>query len=462
MQLELKDSNYLLGDPTDKGAALYCRLCDRLKNDIASKKVDFFSLSGEKREISEPVVWYSIDFVNKAYHGNFVTKATFYTSHYIGVYSTPIGDETIEITITPRFGEGVMHYLMAYAYGLYLPKGIAGSKSNKEGSMWLLALMWKAALQKALTKSHIPKTYRQTNKNLNTFKGRLNIASHLRDNLFDKSRFHCDYRELTMDTLINRTVRYAYRLLEMKGFGAVLGDIAEYDQMLHSFGVRQNGVTPGEVETIRYSKLTIHYKKAIDLSALIIKSHLKTADAKSADKTGISYFLDIAELWEGYLLKLLQKYLSGYRVYSPNQRGGVALFDDGSRTIRPDILIEKEGRTVAVLDAKYKWNNKIGKYADIDYSVSRDDLYQMATYLYHYGEENKKIAGIFVSPMPQPAPEMKTLQKRNNHKIGVVNLDLKQFDKNDSEDAKPFNRQAIHEEEKAFVEKIRQEIEVNP
>lgn len=459
MRLELVDSQYIDGKHCDSTkASLFCQLVDRLHQDVEARKIDFFSLSGRRSVLNEALIRYLIDATSIRYRNHAVVdRATFYTSHYIGVYAAMIGTEPVEIIIRPRFGDGIMHYLMAYAYGLYLPKGISGNQSSREGNLWLLALIWKAALQKAMTKSQIPKNYRPTNNNLNTFKGRLNIAAHLRDNLFDKSRFHCDYRELTMDTVINRTVRYAYKLLERKGFGALLGDIAEYDRMLHAFGVRQDGVAPGEIEAIRYSKLTIHYKKVMDLSALIIKNQAKSGEAKRADQTGASYFLDIAELWEGYLLKLLQKHLPDYRVYSPNQKGGVALFDDGSRTIRPDIIIEKNGKTVAVLDAKYKWYDKIGRYADIDNSVSRDDLYQMTTYLYHYGKGDDPICGIFVSPMPQHTIEIKTLQNHTRHKIGVINLDLKQFDRGGG--AESFSRQTIGEEEKKFVENIQKAIE---
>jgi len=77
--------------------------------------------------------------------------------------------------------------------------------------------MWKATLEKAMTKSQIPKEYKKIEKNLSTFQGQLNISKHIKHNLFDKSKFYCNYRKLTMNTTINQTIRYTYKLLEKKG-----------------------------------------------------------------------------------------------------------------------------------------------------------------------------------------------------------------------------------------------------
>lgn len=204
------------------------------------------------------------------------------------------------------------------------------------------------------------------------------------------------------------------------------------------------------IKNISYSKLNISYKKVMELSGLIIKNESKSSN-KSFKNDSFSYFLDIAEVWENYLLKLLEKNLLEYTIYSPNEKGGVSLFTDGSREIRPDIIIEKDNRVVAVLDAKYKHYNKIGKYAGIDKSVSRDDLYQMATYLYYYGNKNENIVGLFISPIEQSEENIKILNNSSNHQIGVVNLNIEQFN---SENC-GFSMEKVKELEEVFIKKIK-------
>lgn len=449
--LELKDSR-LNGELKKDWSkiSLYCQIVDLLNKDIKNNQIDFFSLGGNIKKLNDELIWYKIENSRLSHSNVVINEATFFTSHYIGFYSNIINNETVNINITQRFGEGIFNYLLSYAYGIYLPKAYSSSSSAKSNSLWLIAIMWKATLEKAMTKSQIPKEYQKQSKNSQTYKGQLNVSKHIQHNLFDKSRFYCDYRKLTMNTVINQTIRYTYKILEKKGYGNFLKDIAEYNQMLQSFGVKIKNISIDEIKNIRYSKLNIYYKKVMELSSLIIKSQSKSTSNTSFTNDSFSYFLDIAELWENYLLKLLQKNLSEYEIYSPNEKGGISLFDDGSREIRPDIIIKRDDKTVAVLDAKYKWYDKIGKYGNMDKSVSRDDLYQMTTYLYHYGNENEKIVGLFISPIEQSNEEIKIFKNNLNHKMGVINLNIEQFNENID-----FSIEKVKSEELIFIEKIK-------
>ncbi len=452
MDLILEDSQHLDGkDINDKHkTALYCQAVDKLNHNIQNKQIEFFSFSNSKeiQNLEDKLIWYEINTTRESNSNIVVRKATFFTSHYIGYYSTKVLNKTINIKIEPRFGNPLLHYLLSYAYGVYLPKGFSSSNNKKTQSLWLIVFMWKALLQKAMTKSQIPKEYQKHSKNLHTFKGQLHISNHIKYNLFDQSRFYCNFRKLTMNTIINQTIRYTYKLLQ-KEYGHILSDIGEYDLMLQSFGVDNKKVNHEQIENIRYSKLNFYYKKVMELSSLILKKESKTSDIYSSNNDSFAYFVDIAELWENYLLKVLQKGLSEYHIYSPNEKGGVNLFADGSRNIRPDIIIEKDGNAIAILDAKYKRYQNIGKTA-YDYScVSRDDLYQMATYLYHYGKESENIVGLFISPVEQGTEYPKNLHSNPKHQIGVLNLNINIFSKSE------FNKDDINNAENEFIHKIR-------
>ena len=61
------------------------------------------------------------------------------------------------------------------------------------------------------------------------------------------------------------------------------------------------------------------------------------------------------------------------------------------REIRPDIIIEKNGRKAMIIDAKYKKYSTFGFTSKNFQAVSRDDLYQMIAYLYHYGSNNENL-----------------------------------------------------------------------
>ena len=456
MKLELKDSQYIESNLKSKSAytAFYCQAIDKLNIELKDEKIEFLLLGGIVKEIDNNLIWYKIISTKEVYN-NYATisEATFFTSHYIGFYSTKVNNTNVDIFIRPRFGEGIFNHLLSYAYGIYLPKGTSSTNNEKSNNLWLIAIMWKATLQKAMTKSQIPKEYQKIEKNLSTFKGQLNISKHIKHNLFDKSKFYCSYRKLTMNTTINQTIRYVYKLLEKKGFGNLLKDIAEYDQMLQSFGVESKNIHQDNIQNIRYSRLNIYYKKVMELSSLILKSQSKSSDSRSNNNDSFSYFLDIAELWENYLLKVLQRNLPEYNIYSPNDEGGEYLFEK-ARQIIPDIIIKKDDKVIAILDAKYKSYTKVGKFSNSithPNNVSRDDLYQMSTYLYHYADRDSKVLGLFISPVQ--GEEIKNLQNNKNHHIGVLGLDIKQF-----EDSKEFKLDDINEEEQKFINKLKRHL----
>jgi 5-methylcytosine-specific restriction endonuclease McrBC regulatory subunit McrC len=169
-----------------------------------------------------------------------------------------------------------------------------------------------------------------------------------------------------------------------------------------------------------------------------------------------SFFIDVAEIWENYLEAILTRHLpSAYKVINPNRTGGHWLFVGQKREIRPDLIIEKNGVSVAILDAKFKAYSKLGEFARD--GVSREDLYQMATYMYHYGEDrNTQLLGLFVSPEKGSAdrPDLHRLDKRPNHAIGLLNFDLDRW-RTDG----PFDRMGIKAYEEKFAADLKQLIE---
>jgi len=71
------------------------------------------------------------------------------------------------------------------------------------------------------------------------FRGKLNLAKQIKYNLIDQSRFYCTHKILSMNTPINRAIRYAYSILEKNGCGQILAELKTYDQRLESFGVEK-------------------------------------------------------------------------------------------------------------------------------------------------------------------------------------------------------------------------------
>ena len=444
MSLILHDSNFQNGVTKwyHEQCAAYMNTVDRLQHQIAAGQLEIVNLQtyNPRSEIESPV-WYEIKSYSEKKSGyKVVNECQFYSSHYIGRYS----HEGYAIIINPRFGN-TFNYLVSYASNIYIPYGESEISFNSQNnSYWLIALLWKAMLNRALTTGQIPKEYITVTKNQKNYHGRLTIAKHIRANLCDATRFYCSYKKLSMDNTINRVIRSIYIILKSKGLSSLVAEFEAYDKYLCSMGVGAEVVDVHEIDDIRYTRLSAPYKPVMELSRTILANHKAESSNDKSVNSDVSYFIDIAELWEMYLLKLLQNNLpSDYYVYSPNTGFGDSLLEGGMREIRPDIIIEKNGRVLMIIDAKYKDYTQFGKSAL--FGVNREDLYQMTTYLHHYGKEDQSIIGLFTSPFPCSEYDVHAYSHNKNHRIGLVNLDIVSVDD---------NIELLHKNEQVYLDNI--------
>jgi hypothetical protein len=127
-----------------------------------------------------------------------------------------------------------------------------------------------------------------------------------------------------------------------------------------------------------------------------------------AQKMGQSFLYDITELWEYYLIAVLEEQLGleGFSVKSANddEQEKEALLESDKEllfNLKPDILVYKDidENPIAVLDAKYKriHNYDAGR-AEHPYGIIRDDIYQLLAYRTRYFSADSKAPAILIYP----------------------------------------------------------------
>lgn len=388
---------------------LFPEAIDILNDKFGNGEIQTISLTGKRkfREMIKPLQytinktgWRKIVGVGL---GATVDGLSFSTSYFVGkatIVVTPHNNNIripINIIIAPDLTDEVRDYLLKYACGIYLPPRLkSDASSNRDSSLWLLLLMWRCAFERAIRQGSIPRSYIKEEKNLRFFRGRLDVIRQIQNNLTDQSRFYCQYSPLSMDITINQVIRYVYKLISnADGIDKCLfRSLAEHDDMLASFGVDNAPVYPEQIDRICYHRMNIMYRPVMQLSKALIRN-FGASDYKSSQES-MSYFVDWSEVWENYLLKVMQKNIHDYTFVSPNDSAeNIPLLKCG-RGIRPDFLVYKGNELIAVMDAKYKKYERIGATGDFP-GISRDDLYQMSTYLYHYSKPGKKLLGIFLA-----------------------------------------------------------------
>lgn len=377
------------------------RAVDILNADVHSSRLQCYSFNGLRREDYLPDLIGCVVTDTRAVQSHVnIGEIKFTTSHYVGQACVTVDRDVVRFRIEPRMAKPIWRYMLKCASRVYLPESLhsRGMESGSDDTEWLLLLMWRDAFERAMKLVSVPKAYVWRKANLRYFKGRLDVARHLKNNIADQSRFYCSYKPLTFDNTINRTIRMVYRLLLNSALPVkAYLSIAEHDARLASFGVGNEGVSLRDIDAISYTRHTEPYRAVMNLSKLILRGY-GAGEVEGAGR-GPAYFVDVAEIWENYLLTAFQKWMPEYRFESPNELNRNDWLLESARRVRPDFMVyDKKGRLIAIMDAKYKKVDRIGTTSKEPGAVSREDLYQMATYLYRYGDPDKNIAGIFLTP----------------------------------------------------------------
>jgi 5-methylcytosine-specific restriction enzyme subunit McrC len=149
-------------------------------------------------------------------------------------------------------------------------------------------------------------------------------------------------------------------------------------------GARPRVPTKAELDRIRYTPITAGFASIAELSRQIANRRGLAADIDaSGDTKGV--LLDVAELWEMYVLSILRKAAAPLAVTHGTRDKSVTkklLHSDvsgqGLGTLIPDAILFSGPTIRGVVDAKYK---SLHPSASSPNGPQRDDLYQMATYL---------------------------------------------------------------------------------
>lgn len=156
-----------------------------------------------------------------------------------------------------------------------------------------------------------------------------------------------------------------------------------------------------ELDSVRYTPITQQYRAAADLSWLIAKYRAPGGDASSDTHDGV--LLDVAELWELFLLQCLRRAVPNRTVVHGTTNDATALLTsslDPTKSmgkLYPDFVIRDNGNSSHILDAKYK------RLQD-PFPVVREDLYQLTTYLSGFGNETERSVGMLLYPQLDTAP----------------------------------------------------------
>ncbi len=395
MRLVARDCSPLVPQPTAVDANWLRKLASSVR---ASDLV--VPISGERDE-DEPIVYCTWD-------------GTWWAGRYVG----SISFEGHSLTIEPRFGLATLRNWLFEAMSVVLTDAPGKLREDESFIAQLLASVWAHGLIEA-ARHGLPALRREVATKGATVRGRLDVPASLRLIATGGGQVVSIRSERTLDHAASDAIVAAYEVLR-RWLGAPdekwLPKRAKelLPHLMAVTGARPRVPTKAELDRIRYTPITAGFAPIAELSRQIASRRGLAADIDASGETK-GVLLDVAELWEMYVLSILRKAAAPLTV-SHGTRDKAAtknmLHSDvtgrGLGTLIPDAILFSGAEVLGVADAKYK---SLHPSFSAPNGPQREDLYQMAAYLGRFRHSTRDYGcGFLVYPHDPSKPTETTVE----------------------------------------------------
>ncbi|MGJ0319150.1 McrC family protein [Aliarcobacter cryaerophilus] len=379
------------------------------------------------------------------------------TGNYVGKFKW----EGLEIDIKSRFSNTFLERMLNFANDIFLDDvSITGKDSINELdiSKYIIYYMFVQNLEKAFLLG-LPKAYKSIEHHEMKLKGKIDINKFIKYDIPFQGKISSVSREQKEIQEIIDVLYKAVKIIDNKN-KAFLKNISHIKTHLKQYK-SNNYVSNETINKALKSKalqnpIFAPYKKVLEYARFIINgNNIEKNDGK---KETYGFIINVAELFEIYITKLLQKEFSDWYVESPK----IELYNTPQmfyqRKIIPDIVMKKAS-DVLVFDTKYKKMTMQGKNKNDAGDVDRNDFFQINTYMSYYQNHpdkyNVKIGGLLY-PIEKSFKENKDICHSQtwfgnlNSKFIVDGIDLSDL-KEDNEN----KFASIVKREQKFIEGIK-------
>ncbi len=215
-------------------------------------------------------------------------------------------------------------------------------------------------------------SYRTEEASLNTMRGRLRVGDQLRKRYGAYPPVEVTRDDFTEDVEENRLVKTAlHRLARMHiRSGVARRSLRRFDSALER--VTLVSYDPRRLPEVRYTRLNQHYRPAVELAKLILRS--ASFELRHGSTRASAFLMDMNKVFENFVVMALREALGTTERSFPQGARGRRLYLDSNRRIllRPDISWWEDTCSF-VGDVKYKEVPPDG--------VIHSDLYQLLAYV---------------------------------------------------------------------------------
>lgn len=346
-------------------------------------------------------------------------SGTWWAGRYVG----EVQFEGLTLRMEPRFGMPALMRWLSTIWGVRLVES-KGTHQQQRIWLWLvIAHLWVGRLIVA-AKHGLPSRRVDTVHRGHALRGRLLAQKTALARRTGDDCLVSMTRNRVIDVKIGSILLAAFERLDraLEEYGKSRSWLPEWartlvEELNSALGSRDRRMPKGVRPTVRYSPITESYRPIVDLSLSILE-HRPLMPASGGERKAFGIVLDMAEIWELYVAKVLQTALPAFRVsHTGRSRDHFrwllrsSMDDDKFGSLRPDIIVsDLRDRCLAIVDAKYKTTrmnttNRTG--------VVTEDLYQLTAYLSAFGESGSRLDGFLVYPEDELGQVIQRLAPKN-------------------------------------------------
>lgn len=219
-------------------------------------------------------------------------------------------------------------------------------------------------MRRGLLKKHV-----KQRENRRYFKGKLLIKEQLHVNTINKSRFFCEFEDLTFDNFENRVILSATTaLISLIRYNEqTRAELKRYQTILKD-AITLVRINTEEIHGLRFNRINQYYERIVKLSLLILEQRF-VKSTESGESIGFNFIVNMNRVYEDFITEMFEEVIEehAYKDLSVvKQYGFASLVKERSLITKPDIIIKKNQREYPIiLDTKYKKEDANADYYQI-------------------------------------------------------------------------------------------------
>ena len=227
-----------------------------------------------------------------------------------------------------------------------------------------------------IVRQGIARAYSDTQDNLVFLRGKLQLTEHLKQNLFQRTRFYCAFDEFEVNRPLNRLIKRALEVVLRKSQDA--RNIQHCRELLYCFGqVPPSTDVDLDFRSARQDRLVQHYRPAMPTCKLILDG-LNPMTQAGKNRT-LSMLFDMNVVFQNYVVVKLTEQFPDWRVSAQMKRFHLVSSFQNRPCFQliPDAEIRHRSRgTTLIADCKWKLIDP----KTSDQGISQSDMYQLFAY----------------------------------------------------------------------------------